>query len=75
MTPGQSLAERMVFALSKVRDIGELINPENPMRHNVRSLKQSAERILSDSAEQATGLAYQAEQLVKDFEKAQGAKS
>lgn len=71
---GQSLPERAVYALSMVREIGETMDGTHPMRHNVRSMKQTAERILSDAFEQATGLAYQATQLVVDFDAAMKAK-
>jgi len=73
---GQSLAEKMVYALAKVSAIGEDLTNQHPLRHNVQNMKQTAERILMDAAEQATGLAYQAtklayqaDQLISDFEK------
>ncbi len=64
----QSLADCAVEALALVRAIGENMDNEHPMRHAVRDIKRSAEQILSDANRQATGLAYLAQRLVKDYD-------
>lgn len=66
----QSLADCAVSALSEVRSIGENMADDHPMRHSVRSMKRTAEQILSDAMRQAADLANQAKQLVKDHDSA-----
>lgn len=66
-----SLADDAVAALAEVKRIGEDMDNEHPMRHAAWSMKRTAETILSDAMRQATDLAHQARQLVKDFDKAQ----
>lgn len=65
-----SLADSAVIALAEVRAIGEKLDNEHPMRHAVRSMKRTAEQILSDAMRQATDISYQAKQLVKDHDEA-----
>ena len=64
------LAGRAVTALAAVQAMGETITNEHPMRHQVRALKRIAERTLSDAFFVSWELAMQAEQLVRDYEKA-----
>lgn len=63
----ESLADRAVVALADVKAIGANMDSEHPMRHVVRELKHSAERILSDAIQQATNIAYTAGHIVKDY--------
>ena len=65
-----SLADEAIIALAAVRAMGEKMDDEHPMRYAVRSMKRVAEDILTQSLSQVTDLAYQAERLVKDFDKA-----
>ena len=64
-----SLADEAIIALAEVRAIGEKLGDEHPMRHAVRNIKRVAEDILTQSLRQVTDLSYQAERLVKDFDK------
>ena len=70
MANNQSLADDLIVAISEVKKIGESVNNDHPMRHQVRGMKDMACRILSDSAFQATNLAYQARRLIKDYDEA-----
>lgn len=63
-----SLSDDAILALSEVRRIGESMDDEHLMRHAVRNMKRSAETIISDAMRQATDIAYQAAQLVKDYD-------
>lgn len=72
MANNQSLADDLIVALSEVKRIGQSMDNEHPMRHQVRNMKEMACRILTDAAYQATSLAYQAQQLIKDFDDAKG---
>lgn len=63
-----SLSDDAITALSAVRQVGENLDDDHPMRHVVRNMKRSAETILGDAIRQATDLAYQAAQLVKDYD-------
>lgn len=65
-----SLADCVVTALAEVRSMGELVNNEHPMRHVVRSMKNTAEKIISDAMRQASEIAYQAERIVNDHDDA-----
>jgi hypothetical protein len=57
-----------VDALARVRAIDEDMDNDHPMRHNVRSMKRAAEQILADAMRQAADIAYQAKQLIKDYD-------
>lgn len=63
-----SLSDDVIDALSKVRQIGENLDDEHPMRHAVRNMKRSAETTITDAMRQATDISYQAAQLVKDYD-------
>jgi len=62
------LATRAVDVLAAVRAISPSL--EHPMRHTVRTLKREAECILSDAFTRAHALAYAAEQIIDDYDKA-----
>ena len=62
------LSDDVVVALAETKRIGESVDNDHPMRHQVRNMKDMACRILSDAAFQATSLAYQAQQLIKDYD-------
>jgi len=64
----QSLADSAVYVLAEVRTMGESMADDRPMRHAVRSMRRTAEQILSDAMRQAADLAHQSNQLVKDFD-------
>ena len=63
-----SLSDDAVLALSEVRRIGEHLDDEHPMRYTVRSMRRTAESIISDAMRQATDISNQAAQLVKDYD-------
>jgi poly-gamma-glutamate capsule biosynthesis protein CapA/YwtB (metallophosphatase superfamily) len=66
-----SLADDTIAALQAIKAIGEnldSLNDEHPMRHAVRGMKRTAEAILTDAIKQATDIAYQANQLIKDYD-------
>jgi len=65
----QSLADQAVFALARVSEIGEDVPNDHPMRHAIRRMKQTAQKIMSDAALQATEIAYQAKDIKNDFDK------
>jgi hypothetical protein len=65
-----SLSDDAISALSEVKQIGEKLDDEHPMRHAARSMKRQAETILSNAFRLATELAYLAEQVAKDYDEA-----
>lgn len=66
----RSLADCAVDALAKIGTIGQDMPDDHPMRHAVRSIKRTAETILSDAMRQAVDLSYQAKQMEKDYDAA-----
>jgi hypothetical protein len=70
-----SLSDDAISALSEVKQIGEKLDDDHPMRHAARSMKRQAENILSNAFRQATELAYLAGQVTKDYDKAIAARS
>ena len=70
MSNSNSLADDCVIALSEPSRMSDLINNEHPMRHTVRSMRETARQITSDASRQATNIAYQAQQLIRDYDKA-----
>ena len=66
----QGLADQTVYALARVREMGDLVESNHPMRHNIRRIKQLAEKLMLDAAQQASDLAWQAADLKSDFDKA-----
>lgn len=62
------LSDDVVVALAEAKRIGDLVDNDHPMRHQVRNMKDMACRILSDAAFNATSLSYQAQQLIKDYD-------
>lgn len=63
------LSDDVITAIVEAKKIGEDVDNNHPMRHQFRNMNDMACRILSDAAYQATGLAYQARQLAKDYDK------
>lgn len=64
------LAGRAITSLAAVQSMGENLSNDHPMRYPVRSMKRIAERTLADAFCVSWELAMQADQLVKDFDKA-----
>lgn len=64
------LAGKAITSLAAVQSIGENIDNDHPMRHQVRTLRRTAERVLADAFCVSWELAMQADQLVKDYDKA-----
>lgn len=75
MSTQQSLADCAVAVLAEIRSIDANQDTSHPMRHTVRALKRVAERIMSDAMQQASDLAYQANQIVKDYDEAEKKKT
>lgn len=65
MAENMSLADQVIQALSAVRGIDEGVDNDAPERHQLRSLKRVAERIISDAMRTAIDLAWQAKDLRK----------
>ena len=65
MSERLSLADRAVHALASVSAMGETIGTDDPHRHLVWSLRESAQGILSDAFQRAVSLAY----LARDAER------
>ena len=60
-----SLADDAVYALAAVSAIGENIDNESPERHDVRTLKRIAEKVLFEAFRTAVELAHEAKSLEK----------
>ena len=65
-----SLADNVIITLAQVRAIGEQLDTDHPMRHIVRRMKMFSEQIISDALRQASNLAYEADQVINDYDKA-----
>ena len=63
------LATRAIDALCAVRAIEA--SHSHPMRHNVRALKITAESVLTDAFRRVHDLAFLANSIVSDYDKAQ----
>ena len=63
-----SIADQAVEALAMVSSIGNDLTNEDPCRRLVRNMKRLAERDMEACFLRATDLAYQAQQIKKDFE-------
>ena len=66
-----SIADRAVFTLSAVANMGENLTNDDACRHVVRGLKQVAQEAIEAGFRTALELSYQAEQIEKDFKAAQ----
>lgn len=68
----ESIETRAVAALAAVQKIETHGQEFHPMRHVARQIKQQAEQVLSDAFRTAHALAYAAESLFDDYDKAVG---
>lgn len=66
-----SIEARAVAALAAIQKIGDNVTNEHPMRHQVRGLKREAYAVLSEAFRIAHTLAYTAEGIIYDYDKAQ----
>lgn len=65
-----SLADNAVDAIARVRSMGENLSDDHPMRHIVRAMKATAERMLESAMREATMLSHTATKLVEDHDDA-----
>ena len=62
-----SINDRAIEAMAAVSQIGNGLTNESPERHIIRSLKRTAEQILSDAFIRATDLSFQAMNVSNTF--------
>jgi hypothetical protein len=67
MSQQPSLADQAVYTLALVARIGEDLTSDAPERHVVRNIKRCAEKAIEAGLQIAGDLAYQAEQISKEF--------
>ncbi len=69
----RSNADAFISAVTRIGLMEDGISNEHPLRHTVRTLKRTAELILSNASWEAEGLAWAAINLVSDYEKERAA--
>ncbi len=62
-----SINDRAIEAMTAVSQMGNRLTNESPERHIIRSLKRTAEQILSDAFIRATDLSFQAMNVSDTF--------
>jgi hypothetical protein len=70
MSREPSLADAAVTTLAAIRSLDSIADNEHPLRYSVHSMKNLAEKILSDALYNAMELTYKAKTVVSDFDKA-----
>ncbi len=53
----ESTADRFIEVMAKIKDLDSLISTDQPMRHEIRELKQAANQILDDAINNARRVA------------------
>lgn len=62
----QSISDLFIDAMACLRDLDQHTGNDEPMRHQIRTLKQYAERSIEDACRNAIGLAHLARGLPKE---------
>lgn len=62
----QSISDLFIDAMARLRELDQHTGNDEPMRHQVRMLKECAERGIEDACRSAIGLAHLARDLPKE---------